>query len=77
MATSGENYRPVAVDADKNEVPATVKVGDGSLLKVYVTVNPYTGFGGGINLSINSYQILELTLGGENPFEKEDGYTVA
>jgi len=75
MATSGENYRPVAVDADKNDVPLTVKVGDGSRLKVYVTVNSYTGFGGGISLNINSYQILELKPGVENPFEREDGYT--
>ena len=77
MATSREDYRPISVDAAKNEVPPSVRVGNGSRLKVYVTVNPYTGFGGGITLIINSYQILELKPGGEDPFEKEDGYTVA
>lgn len=76
MATSDEYYRPIAVDADKNEVQATVKVGRGSKLKVCVTANPYTGFGGGINLYINFYQILELKQNRENPFDGEQGYTV-
>jgi hypothetical protein len=75
LVTSGEDCRPAAVDADKKQVPSSVEVGSGSKLKVYVTANPYTGFGGGISLHINSYQILDLKEKIENPFERENGYT--
>ena len=61
VATSGEKYPPPFVDAKGNEVPRSkVKIGGGSVLRVGVTVNGYTGFGGGINLYINFIQILEL-----------------
>lgn len=72
--TSGEQYRPTVYDAKKQEVPVTVKIGGGSKAKVYVTVNPYTGFGGGINLYMNSLQILELVQRDENPFDEEEGF---
>lgn len=75
VATSGEDYRPTVYDAKKNEVPVTVKIGGGSKAKVYVTVNPYTGFGGGINLYINSLQLLELVTRDDNPFDEEDGFS--
>lgn len=76
VATSGEDYRPTVYDAKKQEVPVTVKIGGGSKAKVYVTVNPYTGFGGGINLYINSLQLLALQeRGGENPFDEEEGFS--
>lgn len=74
LAISDEHCRPAAVDACNNKVPPTIKVDSGSKLKVYVTVNPYTGFGGGINLCINSYQILDLREKSENPFVREKGY---
>lgn len=74
LATSGEHCRPAALDACNNEVPSMIKVGSGSKLKVYVTANPYTGFGGGINLCINSYQVLDLREKSENPFVREKGY---
>ncbi|WP_456723016.1 hypothetical protein [Bradyrhizobium sp. USDA 4350] len=74
VATSGEDYRPTVYDAKKQEVPVTVKIGGGSIGKVYVTVNPYTGFGGGINLYINSLQLLELKQRDENPFDEEEGF---
>ncbi len=74
LATSGEHCRPAAVDACNNEVSPMIKVDSGSKLKVYVTANSYTGFGGGINLSINSYQILDLREKSENPFVREEGY---
>ena len=77
IATSEECARPNAVDAEKNEVPPTVRVGSGSRLRVYVTANPYAAFGGGIKLGIDSYQILELKSGLEDPFVMENGYTVA
>jgi hypothetical protein len=72
--TSGEQYRPTVYDAKKQEVPVTVKIGGGSKGKVYVTVNPYTGFGGGINLYMNSIQLLELQQRDENPFDEEEGF---
>jgi hypothetical protein len=74
VATSGEQYRPAVYDAEKQEVPSTVKIGGGSKLKLYVTANPYTGFGGGVNLYINSVQLLELKQRDENPFDEEDGF---
>jgi hypothetical protein len=73
-ATSGEDYRPAVYDAAKQEVPPTVKIGGGSKIKLYVTANPYTGFGGGVNLYINSVQLLELKQRDENPFDEEDGF---
>jgi hypothetical protein len=78
--TSGEDYKPAAFDAMKNEIADKdlPKISGGTVTKNYVTVNPYTGFGGGINLYLNSYQILELvTNGGANPFEEEEGFTAS
>jgi hypothetical protein len=73
-ATSGEDYPPPFYDAKGNEVPRSkVKIGGGSIIKVDVTVNPYTGFGGGINLYINSVQIIELKQRSTNRFEAEEG----
>jgi hypothetical protein len=73
-ATSGEDYPPPFFDAKGNEVPRSkVKIGGGSVIKVDVTVNPYTGFGGGINLYINSVQIIELKQRSTNRFEAEEG----
>lgn len=79
--TSGEDYRPAAFDAKRNEIPFGPdfpKVSGGTKAKAYVTVNPYTGFGGGVNLYLNSYQILELvTRDGANPFEEEEGFAAS
>jgi hypothetical protein len=73
-ATSGEDYPPPFVDAKGNEVPRSkVKIGGGSTIKLDVTVNPYTGFGGGINLYINAVQIIELAQRSTNRFEAEAG----
>jgi hypothetical protein len=74
-ATSGEKYRPPVFDAKGNKVPAKVVIGGGSTLKLDVTVNPYTGFGGGINLYINSVQLLDLKQRDANRFEEEEGFT--
>jgi hypothetical protein len=75
-ATSGEKYRPAVFDAKGNKVPAKVIIGGGSILKLDVTVNPYTGFGGGINLYMNAVQLLKLVQREENRFEaEEEGYT--
>lgn len=75
--TSGEDYPPPFVDAQGNEVPRSkVKIGGGSRLKVNVTVNGYTGFGGGINLYINWVQIIELKKSQRTiQVEKEEGFT--
>lgn len=72
--TSGEDYPPPFVDAAGNEVPRNkVKIGGGSIIKPDVTVNPYEGFGGGINLYINQIQIIELKTRVLNKFEAEEG----
>lgn len=73
-ATSGEDYPPPFFDAKGNEVPRSkVKIGGGSTIKLDVTVNPYTGFGGGINLYINSVQLIELKQRAASRFEAEEG----
>ncbi len=72
--TSGEDYPPPFFDAKGNGVPRSkVKIGGGSILKMDVTLNPYTGFGGGINIYINSVQIIELKTRNVNRFETEEG----
>lgn len=77
QATSGEDYPPPFVDAKGNEVPRSkVKIGGGSVLKLGVSVNGYTGFGGGINLYINFVQIIELKKSARTiQVEAEEGFT--
>jgi len=74
---SGEKYRPPVFDAQNNKVPPSVVIGGGSLIKVQVTVNPYDGFGGGINLYIDAIQLLKLEQNERtSPFEKDpSGYS--
>jgi hypothetical protein len=74
-ATSGEKYRPPVFDARNCKVPAMVIIGGGSTIKLDVTVNPYRGFGGGINLYINSVQLLDLKQRDGNRFEETEGFT--
>jgi hypothetical protein len=73
-ATSGEKYRPPVFDAKNNKVPSKVIIGGGSRIRLDVTVNPYTGFGGGINLYINAVKLLELKQREQNRFEEEEGF---
>lgn len=75
QATSGEKYRPPVFDARNRKVPGRIIIGDGSTIKLDVTVNPYTGFGGGINLYINSVQLLELKQRDANRFEATEGFS--
>jgi hypothetical protein len=72
-ATSDD--RPPVFDAKNRGVPAKVIIGCGSTIKLDVTVSPYTGFGGGINLYINSVQLLELKQRAANRFEETEGFT--
>jgi len=74
-ATSGEKYRPPVFDAKNRKVPAKVIIGGGSTIKLDVTVNPYTVFGSGINLYINSVQLLDLKQRDGNRFEETEGFT--
>ena len=69
------DHRPPVFDATNRKVPAKVIIGAGSTIKLDVTVNPYTGFGGGINLYINSVQLLDLKQRDANRFEKTEGFT--
>jgi hypothetical protein len=77
VATSGEKFRPLAVDAKNQKLPADVIIGGGSKIKLNVTVNPYEGFGGGINLYINAVQVLDLHTSafGSSPFDQAEGYS--
>jgi len=75
QATSGEKYRPPVFDAKNRKVPGKIIIGGGSTIKLDVTVNPYTGFGGGINLYINSVQLLDLKQRDANRFEETEGFT--
>jgi hypothetical protein len=72
--TSGEKYPPPFIDSKGNEIPRSkVKIGGGSVLKIDVTVNPYTGFGGGINLYMNDVMIVELKQRERNKMAVEEG----
>jgi hypothetical protein len=76
QATSGEDKPPQLLDAKGNEVPRSkVQVGGGTVAKVDVTVNPYTGFGGGINLYINYVQIIDLKVPQRFQVQEEEGFT--
>jgi hypothetical protein len=74
---SGEQFRPPVFDAQNNKVPPSVIIGGGSRLRIQCTVNVYDGFGGGINLYIDSVQLLKLEQNERtSPFEKEEeGYS--
>ena len=72
-ATSDD--RPPVFDAKNRGVPAKVIIGCGSTIKLDVTVKPYKGFGGGINLCINSVQLLDLKQRMANRFQETEGFT--
>jgi len=77
VATSGEKYQPLIVDAKNKRMPNSKVIGGGSKLKLSVTVNSYEGFGGGINLYLNAVQVLDLKESefGKSPFEESEGYS--
>lgn len=72
---SGEKYKPAFYDAKNRKVPDII-IGGGTKAKLFVTANPYKGFGGGINLYLKSVQVIELKEGfsGKSPFEETEGY---
>jgi len=72
--TSGEKFPPPFIDSRGNEIPRSrVKIGGGSVLKIDVTINLYTGFGGGINLYMNDIMIVELKQRERNKMAVEEG----
>lgn len=75
-AACSEKFRPALFDAKNQTMPVTAVVGGGSKVRLEVTVNHYTGFGGGVNLYLNSVQVLEFVegRGGKSPFEEADGF---
>jgi hypothetical protein len=76
VATSGEKYPPLLVDAKNRKLPKDVVIGGGSKIRVSVTVNAYEGFGGGVNLYLNAVQVIDLkeSAFGKSPFEESEGY---
>jgi hypothetical protein len=73
FASCDGGSRPTVVDANQNDVSSTIRISDGSMLKVYVTAVKYVGFGGGLTIRINSYQVLRLEQYA-SPFKREQGY---
>lgn len=72
-----KDYKPPVFDAKNRKLPARVVVGGGTKGRIEVTLNPFDGFGGGINLYINAVQVVDLvekTFGKSNFDEVEDGY---
>jgi len=68
-------YPPTVVDAAKNAVPPTTRIGNGSIVKVAYTVNHYKGFGGGVNLYLQGVQLIGLTeFKRDIGFGEEEGY---
>lgn len=68
-------YKPAQFDA-KNQ-PVNLNIGGGSRIRISGTLNYYKAFGGGINIYVNSVQVLELQEGrdrGASPFEETEGY---
>lgn len=76
VATSGADYKPAIFDAKNRRLPDGVVVGGGSKIRLDVTVNAYDGFGGGVNLYINSVQVLDLKepTWGVSRFEAAEGF---
>jgi hypothetical protein len=77
VATSGEKYQPLIVDAKNRKMPNSKVIGGGSKITPSVTVNAYDGFGGGINLYLNAVQVIDLKESdfGKSPFEEQEGYS--
>lgn len=76
VATSGEERKPPIFDSRNQKLPEGTKVTGGSKGRLDVTVNPYTGFGGGVNLYINGVQLIEKAEYAYQPrFEETEGYT--
>lgn len=73
VAASGEKNRPPIFDAKKQSVPVKVIIGGGSTIRLDVTVSFYEGFGGGINLYINSVQLIKWVDGNRVKFEEVEG----
>lgn len=78
VAASGEKYKPAAFDSKNRKLPDALAIGGGSIIALDVTINPYTGFGGGVNLYINCVQVIKLeekNVGGKSRFEEvDDGF---
>lgn len=76
VATSGEERKPPIFDSRNQKLPEGTKVTGGSKGRLDVTVNPYDGFGGGVNLYINGVQVIEKAEYSYQPrFEETEGYT--
>jgi hypothetical protein len=58
FAFSGADKKPPVWDSKNRKV--TGKVSGGSKVRLDLTVNPYDGFGGGVNFYLNGVQVVEL-----------------
>jgi hypothetical protein len=69
FASCDGNARPEVVDVNANHVSPTTRIDQGSEIKAYVTALKYAGFGGGLSIRVNSYQILTLAAR-SHPFKR-------
>lgn len=65
--------KPMVVDAKRKPIPAHVRIGGGSIIRVNVNASNYDG---GINLYLEAVQVIELKQYGDPlaGFQDEDGF---
>ena len=76
FAFTGKDHKPLIVDSRNKKLPDSVVVGGGSTIRLDITINPFDGFGGGVNFYINAVQVLNLVekgAFGEARFEQAEG----
>jgi hypothetical protein len=54
-------FKPIAKDANNNNMPENVIVSSGSILRVAYVPAEYPGFGGGITLYLHGVQVIQLS----------------
>lgn len=53
-------FKPQVFDKQGQLIPDTIKVGNGSMVRVSYMENEFAGFGGGINFYLNAVQVVNL-----------------
>lgn len=68
---------PTVVDADKKPITKEISVGNGSIVRVSASFQPYEGFGGGVTAYLNAVQVIEHVpyVPGVGEFDVEEGFS--
>jgi hypothetical protein len=79
LKRNGDLGPALTVDAKNNKLPAYIRIGRGSKVRVEGTLNVYDQGDGGINIYLNAVQVLSLVENtfGDSPFEETEGYEIA